>query len=100
MKVQVQSIQFSADQKLIDFIQKKMEKLNRFFDRITDVEVYLSLEGKTGQVKDKVAKVKVNVPGTQIVATENSKLFEESVDLAVNSLARQLKKHKEKVKSH
>ncbi len=99
MKVQVHAVQFTADQKLIDFIEKKIEKLNRFFDRIIHAEVYLSLDAGKGQVKNKVAKVKIGVPGNQIVVSESSKMFEESVDLAIQSAGRLLKRHKEKIRN-
>ncbi|MGB1205442.1 MAG: ribosome hibernation-promoting factor, HPF/YfiA family [Chitinophagales bacterium] len=98
MKVQIQAKQFSAGQHLIDFIEKKLTKLEQFFDRIIDTEVFLSLEGGDSSVRDKVVKIKVNLPGNQIIASERSKLFEEAVDLSVSSLSRQLKRHKEKLR--
>ena len=98
MKVQIQAKQFSAGQQLIDFIEKKLAKLEQFFDRIIDTEVFLSLEGGGATVKEKVVKIKVNLPGNQMIATERSKLFEEAIDLSVSSLSRQLKRHKEKLR--
>ena len=98
MKVQIQAKQFSAGQHLIDFIEKKLAKLEQFFDRIIDTEVFLSLEGGGATVKEKVVKIKVNLPGNQMIATERSKLFEEAIDLSVSSLSRQLKRHKEKLR--
>ena len=44
MKLQMHSIHFDADQKLIDFIQKKADKLDTFFDSIMDGEVFLRLD--------------------------------------------------------
>lgn len=96
MNVKVQAIEFTADQKLLDFVKERVEKLEKYFDRITNVNVYLKLDGKSRQVKDKVVEVKVNIPGNQLFAKEESKKFEEATDLSVNSIKRQLKRHKEK----
>jgi len=98
MKIQIQAIQFTADQKLVNFIERKLQKLEQFFDRIIDAEVYLSLDSRASHIKDKVVKIKVNVPGSQVIATESSKIFEEAVDMSVHSLKRQIKRYKDKVR--
>lgn len=96
MNLQVHAVQFSADQKLIELIEKKSEKLTQFFDKIMGVDVYLKLDNKSSQVKEKVVSVKVTIPGNQLFAEESSKMFEEAVDLSIDSIRRQLKKHKQK----
>jgi len=96
MNVQIQAIHFKADQKLRDFVSQKLEKLTTFHDRIVNAEVFLKLEKGGSTVKDKVAEIKVHIPGSTLYAAETAKGFEESVDLAAESLRRQLKKHKEK----
>lgn len=93
MKVHTQSIHFTADQKLIVFIEKKLSKLSQVFDKIINVDVILKLEN-AGQVKDKIAEIKLQIPGQVLFAKESSKTFEESVDNAIDSLKRQLVKHK------
>ncbi len=98
MNIDIQTVQFTADQKLVDFIEKKAKKLEQFFDRITSIEVYLKLDNKSSQVKDKVVSVRANIPGNQLFAEETSKVFEEGVDSAMDSLKRQLKRHKEKIR--
>jgi putative sigma-54 modulation protein len=98
MKVQVQSVHFTADGKLLEFINKKLSKLDQFFDRILDAEVNLKLEN-TGQVRDKIAEVRLNVPGATIMTKEVNKTFEASIDEAVDSLKRQLIRHKERVQA-
>lgn len=98
MRIQTQSLHFDADSKLLEFINKKVNKLGQFFDRIIDAEVTLKLE-RTGQVQDKIAEIKLNVPGQVLVAKDKSKTFEGSVDTAVSTLKRQLIKHKEKIGS-
>jgi len=96
MRVQTQSVHFVADRKLLQFIDKKVNKLDNFYDRIIDADVILRLE-KTGQVQDKVAEIKLQVPGDTIMAKETSKTFEGSIDGAVGALRRQLLKRKDKM---
>lgn len=98
MKVQLQSVHFDADRKLVDFIQNKLDKLEKFFDRIVDAEVILKLE-KSGDRENKIVEVKLNIPGNQLFAKENDKSFEAAADSAVEAVRRQLKKHKEKMYS-
>jgi putative sigma-54 modulation protein len=99
MTTRIESIHFTADQKLIDFIQKKLDKLDQYHDRIIDAHVILKLEN-TGQVKDKVVEVKLDIPGDLIVASESSKTFEAAVDEVSAILKRLLIRHKERVRSH
>ncbi|MBX2846455.1 MAG: ribosome-associated translation inhibitor RaiA [Saprospiraceae bacterium] len=99
MEIQIQSIHFDADKKLKDFIQKKVHKLSTFYDRIVDAEVFLRLEKQGASIKNKVAEIKLNVPGNTLYATQTTRVFEESVDLATDSLRRQLKRHKEKLRN-
>jgi putative sigma-54 modulation protein len=98
MKIQIQSLHFDADQSLKDFINRKLVKLETFYDRIIDSDVILSLEQLNTQVKDKVVVIKANIPGTTLVAKEKSKKFEQAVDMAVDSLRRQIEKIKTKKK--
>lgn len=95
MVIRTEAVQFKADQKLLSFIEKKFQKLNLFFDKITTVNVFLKLEN-SGQVKDKVVEAVVNVPGETIFVKDISKTFEESIEKVGASLKRQLVKYKEK----
>lgn len=98
MKIITTSIHFDADQKLLDYIQRKASKLDQFFDRIIDAHVFLKLEN-SGQVKDKIVEMKLNVPGDVLIATEMSKTFEASADAAVDNMKRQLNRYKERIQS-
>ena len=95
MNIQVQSIRFNADKKLLDFIQKKANKLDTFYDRIISGEVYLRLE-KVEDEANKIAEIKLALPGTQLFAKCQCKTFEEATDLAIESLKKQIEKHKQK----
>ncbi|MEJ1236944.1 ribosome-associated translation inhibitor RaiA [Chryseolinea sp. T2] len=94
MKVQVHSIHFDADIKLINFIQKKLDKLETFYDRMVDGEVFLRLnnEGK----ENKTVEIKLRVPGNNLFAVEKARSFEEATDLATDALRAQLTKFKDK----
>jgi putative sigma-54 modulation protein len=99
MKLQMQSLRFDADQKLIDFIQAKADKLDKFYDRIIDGEVIMRLE-KDNEMENKIVEIKLNIPGGQLFAKERSRTFEAAADETVESLRRQLKKYKEKMLSN
>lgn len=98
MKIRVQSIHFTADSKLLDFIQRKVDKLDQFFDQIISGEVYLKLEN-TEDEENKITEIKLMIPGNDLFAKEQCKTFEEATDKAIESLRRQLDKHKEKLRS-
>lgn len=96
MKINLSAVHFDADQKLVDYIEKKVSKLDVFFDRITDVQVFLKLEN-SGQVRDKIVELKLGVPGDTLVAKETSKTFEAATDAVVDTMKRQLARYKDKV---
>ena len=95
MKANIQSVHFNADQKLIDFINDKLAKLDKLNETIIDATVYLKLEN-SGQVRDKISEIVLTVPGNKLVATATTKTFEQSVDESLDALARQIQKLKGK----
>jgi putative sigma-54 modulation protein len=95
MKITVQSIHFTADRKLLDFIQKKADKLDQFYDKIISGEVYLKLENVEDEA-NKISEIKIQLPGNLLFAKEQCKTFEEATDLALESLRKQIDKHKQK----
>ncbi len=95
MKLQMHSIHFDADNKLLDFIQKHVDKLETFYDRFIDGEVFLRLD-KDGHNANKTVEIKLNIPGAQIFAKERKDSFEAATDATCEALRRQVKKHKEK----
>lgn len=99
MKIRVQSIHFTADIKLLDFIQKKADKLDQFFDQIISGEVFLKLEN-TEDESNKITEIKLLIPGNDLFAKEQCKTFEEATDKAIESLKRQIDKRKEKARAH
>ncbi|MFT4664935.1 MAG: putative sigma-54 modulation protein [Polaribacter sp.] len=98
MKVHINAVHFSADAKLVAFIEKKLSKIDNLFDNVIRTEVSLKLEN-SGKIKDKIAEIKVNLPGAVLVVKEQAKTFEFSVDRATSSLRRQIIKYKDRMKS-
>lgn len=97
MRVYTESVQFKADSKLLDFIERKLQKIDHYFDQIIEARVVLKLEN-SGQVKDKIAEVHLSVPGDKLLVREINKSFEASIDSAVDTLKRRLIKYKEKTR--
>ncbi|PID70139.1 MAG: ribosomal subunit interface protein [Flavobacteriales bacterium] len=95
MNVNVQSINFNVKQNLIDFIKKKTEQLPKIYDRVLGCDVYLKLDN-TSEKENKIAELKILIPGGEFVVKKQCQSFEESVDLSVEVLKRQLRKKKEK----
>lgn len=99
MKVNVHAVNFTVDGKLVDFIQERMNKLEKYYDKVVDADVFLKVE-KTSDKENKIAEIKVNVPGDDFIVKKQCKTFEEAIELASESLERLLVKRKEKISSH
>lgn len=95
MDVKIQSIKFDADKKLVDFINTKLNKLQRFYDAIIGAEVFLRVENTQDEENKKVS-VKLLIPGSDLFVERNGKTFEEALDECAEVLKRQITKHKEK----
>ena len=99
MKVNVHAVNFNVDQKLVNFVQERMDKLEKYYDRIVSSDVFLKVE-KTSDKENKIAEIKIHVPGDDFVIKKQCKTFEEAIDLATESLERSLVKRKEKVNAY
>ncbi|MEY5041457.1 MAG: ribosomal subunit interface protein [Bacteroidota bacterium] len=95
MKVKISSVHFDADQKLLNFIEEKVGKLETFYDKIIDSSVVLKID-KSSDKENKLAEIKLAVPGKDLFAKKQCKTFEEAVDEAVEALRRQVRKQKTK----
>ncbi len=95
MNIQIHSVRFDADKKLIDFVQQKLEKLSQFGEDIVNVEVFLRLD-KDQDRENKISEIKLDVSGKPLFAKKQSKTFEEATDGAVDALKKQITKHKQK----
>lgn len=97
MKINIQSVHFDADKKLLDFIELKIGKLSSHYDNIIESEVTLRLDKATNN-ENKIAEVRLNVRGNDLFAKKQCKTFEEATDLCVEALKTQVEKHKEKMR--
>ncbi len=100
MKVEIQSIHFKADRKLLEFVSRKIEKLLTFYEGIRSAEVFLRLENDA-EKENKVVEVKINLNlnANIIFAKEQSTTFEAATDMVLDKLVAQVRKYKEKHQS-
>lgn len=99
MEILINSVHFSTDQKLVDFVNKKVGKLDTFFDGIINAEVTLKVL-KPEAARNKIAEIKLSIPANgYLFAKKQADTFEEATDLAVDAIRKQLTKYKEKLKN-
>ena len=96
MNVEIQSVKFDADKKLVEFVEKKITKLDKFAEKAVAVKVVMKLD-KDHEKGNKVVTITLAMPGEDLVAENRCKTFEEAVELSIDALKRQLDKYKEKV---
>ena len=97
MKVNVNAVNFAADRKLVDFTQLRMDKLDKYYDKIVSSDVFFKVEN-TSDKENKIVEVKVHVPGDEFLVKKKCRTFEGALELAAESLERQLLKRKDKVR--
>ena len=95
MDIHITSVHFDADEKLTAYVERKISKLEQYYDRIIDIKVSLKLEN-SGQVRDKIIEVRVNVPGDTLMASETHQSFEAAADVVSDNIKRQLIRFKER----
>jgi putative sigma-54 modulation protein len=97
MRVQTHAVHFTADRTLLDFIQRKLDKLDTFHDRIIGAEVFLKLDGaESAKVKDKIVEVRLNIPGKELFVTERNKSFEAAIEHMMDVMKDKLVRCKQK----
>jgi len=99
MRVNINAVHFKADKKLVSFIQEKLEKLTQVYDGVIDGEVSLKVDNTNGR-DNKIAEIRLVIPGNDLYARKQSTTFEESTDVAIEALRRQLAKHKDKARGN
>lgn len=95
MTINIQSVHFDADKKLLGFVNEKVSKLNTFYDGIINSEIILRLD-KNSTAENKIAEIKMHGKGQEFFAKKQCATFEEATDLACEALKTQVKKFKEK----
>ena len=99
MKVNVHAVNFNIDAKLVSFIQERMDRLEKYYDKIVSADVFLKVEN-ISEKENKIAEIKLHVPGDDFIVEKQCKSFEEAVDQSSESLERLLLKRKEKLRTH
>ncbi|MCC7503703.1 MAG: ribosome-associated translation inhibitor RaiA [Saprospiraceae bacterium] len=97
MNLSVQSVHFHVDAKLISYIEKKLSRLDKMSSWIKDAEVHLKLQDTGGKVQEKITEIRLHVPGGFLVDRKSSRTFESAIDASLDTLRRQLVRHKEKI---
>jgi putative sigma-54 modulation protein len=97
MNIQIHSLKFDADKKLLDFVSQKVNKLTQYTDDIVSAEVFLRLENDEDR-ENKVTEIKVEYPRGPLFARKQSKTFEEATDLVIEALKKQIVKQKGKMR--
>jgi len=95
MNIQIHSLRFDADKKLIDFVNQKLGKLSQYGEDIVNAEVFLRIDNDNTR-SNKISEIKVDLSGKPLFARRKSKTFEEATDGAINALKKQITKHKQK----
>jgi putative sigma-54 modulation protein len=95
MNIQIHSVRFDADKKLISFVHQKLDKLTQFGEDIVNAEVYLRLN-KNQDRENKISEIRLELPGGPLFAKKQSKTFEEATDDVIEALKKQITKHKQK----
>ncbi len=97
MTVKIQSLHFTADKKLLAFVEERVEKLTLFYDGIIKSEVILKLD-KSENAENKIAEIKLHISGKDLFSKKQCKTFEEAIDTGIDALKTQIKKLKKKAK--
>jgi len=95
MEIKIKSIHFVAAEKLETFIEKKVSKLEQFYDGIMMADVILKVV-KPESIKNKSAAIRIKIKHGDCFAEKICDTFEEAVDTAVEALEKQLLKYKKK----
>ncbi len=97
MNIQLNAVHFTADKKLVEFLNKKVSKLDTFYEGILNAEIILKVD-KPESANNKVVELKLSIPSNDyLFAKKQADSFEEAADLAIEAIRRQLKKFKEKI---
>ncbi len=96
MKVYMQAVNFNAQDSLKDYLDKKMDKLDNYYDKIVAADVYLKLDNNNSR-ENKIGEFRLEIPGDDIIVKKTGQSFEEVIDIATDALKRQIIKRKEKM---
>lgn len=98
MKVNVHAVNFTVDRKLVGYVQERLNKLEKYYDKVVYSDVFFKLDNNNAK-ENKIAEIKINVPGDEFIVKKQCKTFEEAVELCAGSMERLLMKRKQKVRA-
>lgn len=90
----------AASQRLEQFINEKLEKLENKYDFMISADVYFKSEKSNNPETGKICSVRIGTPGPTIFAEASAGSFEAAVAKVMTELRSQLQKRKEKMKTH
>jgi putative sigma-54 modulation protein len=96
MVINFQTTNFKADSKLREFIESKLLKMEKLYNRVLNATVYLKVN-KASNKQNKVIEIKINLPESQIFVSESDQTFETATDKAMNALTNQMAKVKSRI---
>jgi putative sigma-54 modulation protein len=96
MKWDIQTIGFNATEELVEHAKTKTQGLQKFYDQIVGAEIYLKLV-QDDKNNTKVADIKLNIPGNDIMASSTTESFEKSINESAEKLKAQIRKLKTKM---
>ena len=91
MTVNIQSVNFKADSKLLRFIEERLEKTKLFFDKTINTDVFLKVDNNHLR-ENKIVEMRMSIPGNEIVVTKERKSFEEAAGYCSSSIDQTVKK--------
>jgi len=95
MKTRVTARHFDMDPELKDYVERKVERLARYFDRVDEAHVVFEQEGHA-----KVADLTVHATGVVVSSEQSGADARSAFDRAFDKVERQVRRHKEKVRNH
>jgi putative sigma-54 modulation protein len=95
MQISVTGQHLEITDSLRDYVTSKLEKLERYFDKVTNVHAVLTVEKQRQQ-----AEATIHVNGGNLFANAEDEDMYAAIDALVDKLDRQIKKHKEKLSDH
>ena len=99
MRLNINAVHFKADKKLVAFIKEKVAKITQVYEGVIDTDISLKVENSEIR-ENKIAEIRVTIPGNNFYVKKQRATFEESADEAIEALRRQLKKYKEKIRGN
>lgn len=95
MRIEISGHQIDVTPALRDYVQSKLERLERHSDQLLDGHVILSVEKLLQK-----AEATFNLAGRSVHAESTAADMYAAIDLLADKLDRQVLKHKEKVTDH